>query len=202
MNTTTSKDGTTIAFDRLGQGPLVVLVGGALQHRALDRVIGQRAPVLAQHFTLVHYDRRGRGDSGDTPPYAVAREIEDLDAVIASVGGEAHVLGMSSGGALALAAAARLSARMKTLALYEVPFNDDPAARAAWQPFVVELRSLLTTDRRDEALALFMRHFGTPSEQLGAMRQSSVWPMLLSIAPTLAYDIPCSGATTPYPWSR
>ena len=193
MNTTTSKDGTTIAFDRLGEGPLVVLVGGALQHRALDRVIGQRAPVLAQHFTLIHYDRRGRGDSGDTPLDAVAREIEDLDAVIDSVGGEAHVLGMSSGGALALAATPQLGGRVKKLALYEVPFNDDPSARAAWQPFAVELRSLLAADRRDEALALFMRHFGTPLEQLEAMRHSPLWPMLLSVAPTLAYDIAVLG---------
>src|SRR5689334_22065178 len=112
METVISRDGTPIAFDRRGAGPVVVLVGGALQHRALDQVIGQRAAVLAQHVTLVHYDRRGRGDSGDTAPYAVAREIEDLEALIDREEGPVTVLGMSSGGALALDAAAGLGPKI------------------------------------------------------------------------------------------
>lgn len=199
MNTTTSKDGTTIAYDRLGQGPLVVLVGGALQHRALDRVIGQRAATFAQHFTVIPYDRRGRGDSGDTPPYAVEREIDDLEAVIDRAGGVAYVLGMSSGGALALAAADRLQAKMKKLALYEVPYNDEPAARTSWERFAVDLRSLLGANRRADALVLFMQRFGTAPEQIEAMRRSPVWPLLLSVAPTLAYDIAVLGPENAIP---
>ncbi|MFO7169830.1 MAG: alpha/beta hydrolase [Chloroflexota bacterium] len=199
MGTVASKDGTAIAFDRLGQGPVVVLVGGALQHRALDRVIGQRAQVLAQHCTLIQYDRRGRGDSGDTQPYAVEREIEDLEAIIDSAGGEAVVLGMSSGGALALEAAHALGPKITKLVLYEVPYNDDAAARASWERFAAELRSLLAADRRGDALALFMRQVGTPDEQIAEMRRSPLWPMLEGVAHTLAYDIAVLGKDNSIP---
>jgi pimeloyl-ACP methyl ester carboxylesterase len=202
MYTVTSNDGTMIAFDRLGHGPVLVMVGGALQHRALDRVIGQRAETLAQRFTVIHYDRRGRGDSGDTPPYEVAREIEDLETVIDHVGGAAYVLGMSSGGALALEAAQKLGAKIQKLALYEVPYNDDPAARASWSRFAVELRSLLAADRREDALVRFMQHMDTDPEQIDGMRASSIWPMLVGVAPTLAYDIAVLGDDNAIPAAR
>jgi pimeloyl-ACP methyl ester carboxylesterase len=87
MKTVISKDGTVIAFDRLGRGPALILVGGALEHRAMDSETAQLAPLLAEHFTVFHYDRRGRGDSTDTQPYAVEREIEDIDALITEAGG-------------------------------------------------------------------------------------------------------------------
>src|SRR5947208_11571246 len=105
MNQVISKDGTVIAFDRLGEGPALILVGGAFQHRAIDPRTAQLAALLARHFTTFHYDRRGRGDSLDTQPYTVEREVEDLDALIKEAGGEAAVFGMSSGGVLALEAA-------------------------------------------------------------------------------------------------
>ncbi len=202
MDTTTSRDGTRIAFDRLGQGPALVMVGGALQHRALDRVVGQRAEVLARHFTVILYDRRGRGDSADTPPYAVEREIEDLEAVIDSAGGRACVLGMSSGGALALEAVAALGTKIQKLAVYEVPYNDDPAARASWARFAPELRALLAADRREDALALFMRQVGTPEDQIAGMRGSPLWPMLVSAVPTLVYDIAVLGPECSIPAGR
>jgi len=104
MKTVTSKDGTTIAYDQAGTGPLLVLVDGALNSRSFG-LNGPLAPILADRFTVVTYDRRGRGDSGDTPPYAVQREIEDLAAVIDVVGGPAYVYGISSGAGLALEAA-------------------------------------------------------------------------------------------------
>src|SRR6266576_3588861 len=107
MKKVTSKDGTAIAFDRSGKGPAVILVGGAFQYRAIDPPTAQLAALLAQHFTVFHYDRRGRGASLDTHPYAVEREIEDLEAPIKEAGGSAFVFGMSSGGVLALDAAAR-----------------------------------------------------------------------------------------------
>jgi pimeloyl-ACP methyl ester carboxylesterase len=107
MNQVLSKDGTTIAFDRSGQGPALILVGGAFQYRAIDPPTAQLAALLAEQFAVFHYDRRGRGDSSDTLPYAVAREVEDLEALINEAGGSAFVFGMSSGGALALDAAAR-----------------------------------------------------------------------------------------------
>ncbi len=106
MRTVTSKDGTTIAFDQSGTGPALILVGGAFEQRAMDSETAQLAafPLLAQHFTVVHYDRRGRGDSTDTPPYAVEREIEDIEALIDATGGAALVSGISSGAALAMEA--------------------------------------------------------------------------------------------------
>lgn len=109
MELATSRDGTTIAFDRIGSGPPIILVGGALSLRSgPDRLVER----LSQQFTVFDYDRRGRGDSGDTAPYAVEREIEDIDAVIAAAGGSASVYGISSGAILALEAAQRLPDRV------------------------------------------------------------------------------------------
>lgn len=132
MQTVSSKDGTPIAFDRLGKGPALILVGGAFQHRAIDGKTAALAALLAQRFTVFHYDRRGRGDSGDTLPYAVAREVEDMEALIREAGEPAFVFGMSSGAVLALEAAARGAAITK-LALYEPPFSagDDGARRVS-----------------------------------------------------------------------
>src|SRR5260370_7404255 len=96
MKKVQSADGTTIAFDQLGKGPAIILVGGALEQRAMDSETAQLAPLLAQHFTVFHYDRRGRGDSTDTLPYAVEREIEDIEALITEAGGSAFVFGISS----------------------------------------------------------------------------------------------------------
>lgn len=98
MDTVTLRDGTTIAFDRSGEGPTVILVDGALQHRAFDPRTAELAAVLAEQFTVFNYDRRGRGDSGDTPPYAVAHELQDLEALIEEAGGSAFLYGSSSGG--------------------------------------------------------------------------------------------------------
>ena len=125
METVTSKDGTTIAFDRLGDGPPVILVGGGSVDRTVNAPL---AALLAPHFTVFNYDRRGRGDSGDSAPYAVEREVEDIDALITVAGGSAAVYGTSSGGALALEAAAHGLAFTK-LALWEVPFMLDDAGR-------------------------------------------------------------------------
>ena len=119
-----SSDGTPIAFDRSGEGPPVILVPGLFQHRAIDPGTAELAALLAPRFTVFHYDRRGRGDSGDTAPYAVEREVEDVGALIDEAGGAAALYGMSSGGALALEAAARGLAVTK-LAVYEPPFTDD-----------------------------------------------------------------------------
>lgn len=148
MNQVLSKDGTVIAFDLSGTGPAVVLVGGAFQYRAIDPPTAHLAALLAEQFTVFHYDRRGRGESSDTPPYAVEREMEDLEALIQEAGGSACVFGMSSGGVLALGAAARGLAITK-LALYEPPFNSgDERARAAAQHYSRELTALLSEGRR------------------------------------------------------
>jgi pimeloyl-ACP methyl ester carboxylesterase len=126
MRTVISKDGTPIAFDQSGQGPALILVTGALTTRADWTSL---AAHLAPHFSVFAYDRRGRGESGDRAPYAVEREVEDLDALITEAGGSAFVFGHSSGGALALEAAVQLGDKVKKLAMYEVPYNDDSEAQ-------------------------------------------------------------------------
>jgi pimeloyl-ACP methyl ester carboxylesterase len=131
MNKTVSRDGTPIAFDRSGKGPALILVDGALCYRA-SGPSRPMAAVLAEHFTVITYDRRGRGDSGDTAPYAVEREVDDLDALIKETGEAAFVFGVSSGAALALEAANRGLA-IKKLALYEAPFIvDDSRPKISW----------------------------------------------------------------------
>src|SRR5947209_9662324 len=188
MNQVISKDGTTIAFDRSGQGPTLILVGGAFQHRAIDPRTAQLAALLAQHFTVFHYDRRGRGDSSDTQPYAVEREVEDLDALIKESGGSAFVFGMSSGAALAIEAAACGLAITK-LAFYEPPFNSgDATGRQASENYTRQLTALLTEGRRGDAVALAMTTWGAPAEAIAGMRQTPVWSLFESVAPTLAYD--------------
>lgn len=188
MNKVLSKDGTPIAFDRSGKGPVVILVGGAFQHRAIDPRTAQLAALLAQHFTVFHYDRRGRGDSGDTQPYAVEREIEDLDALIQEAGGSAFVFGMSSGAVLSLEAAAH-GLTIKKLALYEPPFNaGNDTARQAAENYTKQLTALLAEGRRGDAVALAMTTFGAPAEAVAGMRQAPIWSLFESVAPTLAYD--------------
>ena len=188
MNKVSSKDGTPIAFDRSGKGPAVILVGGAFQYRAIDPRTAHLAALLAQNFTVFHYDRRGRGDSGDTQPYAVEREIEDLEALVNEAGGSAFVFGMSSGGALSLEAAAR-GLKIKKLAMYEPPFNSgDDTARQAAENYTKQLTALLAGGRRGDAVALAMTTFGAPAEAVAGMRQAPLWSLFESVAPTLAYD--------------
>src|SRR5262245_32332020 len=118
MTIVTSKDGTKIAFDKVGAGPAVILVNGAIAYRAFDPSMAQLAELLGKHFTVYNYDRRGRGDSGDTPPFAREREIEDLQALVADAGGNAMVFGISSGGVLSLDAAAA-TPRITRVVVYE-----------------------------------------------------------------------------------
>jgi len=192
MDMVTSRDGTTIAFDRYGAGPAVILVGGAFQHRAIDQQTRQLAELLAASFTVFHYDRRGRGDSGDTLPYAVEREVEDLAALIDQAGGSAHVFGMSSGAALGLEAAASTLPVTK-LALYEPPFNLEESRRSAMQAYSRQLATLLSEGHRGDAAALAMTTFGAPPEAVEGMRHAPVWGMFESVAPTLAYDAAIMG---------
>jgi len=147
-----------------------------------------REAALAPHFTVFAYDRRGRGESGDTAPYAVEREVEDLEALITEAGGSAFVFGHSSGAALALEAAVQLSENVKKLAMYEVPYNDESEAKLTWRAYIHHLTEALAADRRGDAVALFMQYVGMPAEQIEGMRQTPAWPLLEAIAPTLAYD--------------
>jgi pimeloyl-ACP methyl ester carboxylesterase len=183
MDQVQSRDGTKIAFDRMGDGPPVVLVDGALSHRRLGPMAGLAEP-LAADVTVVTYDRRGRGESGDTPPYAVAREVEDLAAVIGAAGGAAAVFGLSSGGALALEAAAS-GLPITKLALYEPPYSVEPDEDPA---YLERLHELLAAGRNGDAVEWFLSNAGVPPEALAGMREQPEWPLFEAVAPTLAYD--------------
>jgi pimeloyl-ACP methyl ester carboxylesterase len=187
MDTVRSKDGTTIAFEEQGDGPALILVDGAMGTRSAGSK-PELATLLAGHFTVYRYDRRGRGDSADTMPYAVEREIEDIEALIDRAGGSAFLYGHSSGGCLALDATVRLGGKVKKLAVYEVPYNDDPEARKAWGEYIKNLTEALASDRRGDAVALFMALVGMPAAQIEAMRQAPFWGGMGAVAPTLAYD--------------
>ncbi len=185
MDTTVSADGTSIAFDRTGEGPPLVLVGGALSDR---RAAGPLAALLAGAFTVIGYDRRGRGGSGDTPPYAVEREVEDIGALIEALGGPAFVFGHSSGAVLALEATAR-GVGVSRLALYEPPFIVDDSRPPLPEDYLARLEELLAAGERGEAVAHFMRVGpGVPEEMLEGMRGSQMWAQMEALAHTLPYD--------------
>lgn len=187
MEKTVSKDGTPIAFDRLGNGPALILVDGGLCSRAFGPMPAL-AKLLAAHFTVFHYDRRGRGDSGDRLSYDVQREIEDLDAVIAAAGGSAAVFGASSGGALALEAAARLSG-ITRVAIYEAPFIIDDTHPPLPPTFIAETRALIDAGKRGEALKKFMRLVGMPAPFVWVMPLLPFWKKLKAVAHTLTNDL-------------
>jgi pimeloyl-ACP methyl ester carboxylesterase len=186
----TSKDGTSIAYERAGAGPALVLVDPALGYRGFDNVrgLGER---LTADFTVYSYERRGRGDSGDTLPYAVEREVEDLAAVIAEAGGRAGVYGFSSGALLALHAAAA-GVPIEKLVLMEPPIgtDDDPADSA----FTAEMAELVAAGRRREAVERFLAGVGLPAEMLAEM--APMMPALDAVAHTIVYDCLISEATT------
>jgi pimeloyl-ACP methyl ester carboxylesterase len=188
VSTVRSSDGTRIGFDRSGTGPPLILVGGAFQYRAIDESTAELVERLAPTFTVFHYDRRGRGESGDNPPYSVEREIEDLDALIEAAGGSAFVFGMSSGGALTLEAAASGLAITK-LALYEPPFAVEETSFKAPDDFLEQLRKLNAAGRRGDAVEYFLSvGLGMPAEMVAEMRRAPVWHGFEAVAHTLVYD--------------
>jgi pimeloyl-ACP methyl ester carboxylesterase len=185
METVTSRDGTTIAFDRLGAGPPVVLVCGGSTDRQANAGLAQ---VLADDFTVLNFDRRGRGDSGDTLPYAIEREIEDIEAVIDAAGGSAHLWGSSSGAALALEAAEHLDGKIRKLALWEPPFIIDPAQRPP-DDQVEQYERMVAEGRRGDAVEFFMsKVVKMPDDFVAFARTQPFWAGQEKIAHTLAYD--------------
>ncbi|TDW15968.1 alpha/beta fold hydrolase [Kribbella kalugense] len=178
MDTVTSADGTSIAYDRLGSGEPLILVGGALCDRHALRPL---ADELASHFDVVTYDRRGRGDSGDTTPYAVQREVEDIDAVLTAVGGTAAIYGHSSGAGLA-AIAAGTGLPFTKVVLHEPPYGPDDADSSEDGERVLEL---IRAGENQEAVELFLLMTGMPKPEA---LQIAATPGLADVAPTLAYD--------------
>lgn len=183
--TVLSRDGTTIAFDRVGQGPVLILIMGAMCSRTLGPGV-KLAPDLARRFTVFTYDRRGRGGSSDNGPYAVEREIEDLDALIKKAGGSAFVFGHSSGAVLAVNAAAR-GLPIRKLALYEAPLIVDssrPSTEGDW----AQMKAFVAAGRRGDAVKVFLRSVGVPGFVGAIMRWTPMWSKLTTVAHTLPYD--------------
>jgi pimeloyl-ACP methyl ester carboxylesterase len=190
-----SSDGTPITFDVQGRGPALILVTGGLDDGSENTPLARE---LSQRFEVFNYARRGRAPSGDTLPYAVAREIEDIEALMDRAGGHAHLYGLSSGGALVLEAAlAGISA--DRLAVYEVPFDLASETAARQREYVAKLEDLLARGERGRALELFMRLAGSSEEMIDAARRSAFWSQLEALAHTLAYDAACLGDRIPHP---
>ena len=193
MSTLTSSDGSTIAYELDGNGPALILVDGAMCFRDGGPMRGIAA-ALRDRLTVVLYDRRGRGESTDAladpsaRAVAVAREIDDLSALVDAAGGRASLFGMSSGGALALAATAALGPdRVPRVAVYEPPYLPDPMLPSA-EAYTRQLLDALATDDRTTAVELFLRRVGVPEAGIEGMRSSPGWDATLALAPTLAYD--------------
>lgn len=184
MRKVVSSDGTVIAYDRYGQGPAVILVGGALTSalRSFPSFV-QLAARLSSIFTIYTYDRRGRGDSGDTQPYTVERELDDLEALIREAGGTAAVHGRSSGAIVALEATVRGAAITK-LSLFEPPVSADEPDPGS----VAGCSKLIAAGRRGEVVRQFQSGVGLPADAIAAMRRTPEWPRLEAVAHTLAYD--------------
>ncbi|MFE9775996.1 alpha/beta fold hydrolase [Streptomyces sp. NPDC005931] len=179
-----SRDGTSLAYESAGRGPVVVLVSGAM---STGGTLAPLAAPLSERFRAVVYDRRGRGGSGDTAPYAVEREVEDLAALIEALGGEASLFGVSSGGALALRAAAN-GLPVRSVAVYETPYAMSEQALAERAEYTERLTRALGEGRRGDAVELFLRLTGLGDAVIEGARQSAMWAGMESIAPSLAHD--------------
>lgn len=184
----TSKDGTKIAYDKIGQGPALILIAGAFSYRKFPQQV-ELASLLSEYFTVYNYDRRGRGDSGDTQPYNVNREVEDLQALIDEAGGSAYVWGLSSGAALALRAAEK-GVNITKLALHEPPFVVKVEDRKPPKDFTKHTTILISNNNRGEAIKYFMtKGMGAPTLIVSMMRiMPGVWSKLMAVAHTLPYD--------------
>jgi len=191
LKTVTSKDGTTIAYEQSGTGPAIILVGALLStHSDLAKL----AALLAPNYTVINYDRRGRGQSTDTLPYAVQREVEDIEALIEEAGGSAHVYGISSGAVLALEAAAH-GAAIQSLALYEPPFIVDASRAPMPDDYRDRVEHLVAAGKPGDAVRMFMRHVGVPRALVALMALMPMFKRLKAVAHTLAYDAAVMGDT-------
>jgi pimeloyl-ACP methyl ester carboxylesterase len=190
-----SADGTVIAFDAWGEGEPLVIIDGATAYPAINPLDEELGRLLSDRFRTYAYDRRGRGDSTDTAPYAIAREIEDIAALIEVAGAPATVFGWSSGAVLALDAAAA-GLPIKRLALFEPPFVVDDSRPPLPADYVERLDAAVAAGRPGDAAAIFMTDaVGMPPEALDGLRESDFWPVMEAVAPTIAYDGRIMGST-------
>jgi pimeloyl-ACP methyl ester carboxylesterase len=190
MHKTFSKDGTSIAYNKTGEGPAVILVDGAFCSSKFGPM-PKLAPVLEKYFTVITYDRRGRGESGDTKPYDLQREIEDIHALIQIAGGTAHLFGISSGAILALRAAAS-GLNITKLALFEPPFVGDRGNRPANPE--AELKTMISENRRGDAVNYYLKKvMGVPMMVPLILRLTPNWSKMKANAASLLYDAAVCG---------
>ncbi|HSE29713.1 MAG TPA: alpha/beta hydrolase [Candidatus Saccharimonadales bacterium] len=189
MNFVTSKDGTKIAYEKVGSGSPLVLVGGGLCDRKTSSCGTPLAALLASNFTVYCYDRRGRGDSGggNTEPYSVQCEIDDLKALVAKIGEPVYLYGMSSGGFLSMKAIAAGLAVNK-LVVYEPPFSTQSDEINQWKRYVIDVKKHIAKRQYSEAATLFMKTAGMPSFMVKIIKLTPIWKKVVKLAPTLAYD--------------
>lgn len=198
MHVITSRDGTDIAYEKVGNGPALILVGGALASRAdHDKLVEH----LSEKFSVYNFDRRGRGDSGDKKPYAVERELEDIEVLIDAAGGTAYLYGISSGACLALEAAAALGNKVSKLAVYEAPYDEAHGAAEYWM-YHTRLQQDISADRRGDAVEHHLKFVGVPDVALLTLKVSPKWSAMKDVAPTLLYDIAVVGADRSIPVDR
>ena len=193
MKIVTSKDGTTIAFDQIGTGPVIVLVNSP---RQIERSMRKLAKLLAEEFTVINYDRRGRGDSTDTSPYAVQREVEDIEALIDVAGGSVFIFGSSSGCGSCFGSSQQTFSKVRKQILYEPPFIVDDSRPPMPADFVEQVKDLLAKGKRSDALKLFFSTaMGIPSIFIFMMRLMPSWSKSKAVAHTLPYDLMILGDT-------
>jgi pimeloyl-ACP methyl ester carboxylesterase len=195
MEKVISNDGTVIAYEKTGSGPALILIDGALCYRSFGPM-PKLAPLLAEHFTVYYYDRRGRGDSTDVQPYSAEKEVEDIAALVKAAGGSAYLAGLSSGAALALKAA-EAGVNVPKIALYEPPFVYEKNSAKSKIDHAGNLRSLLASDRRGAAVKYFMvKMVGAPAIAAFIMALMPMFKKLKAVAHTLPYDAAVMGDFT------
>ena len=188
MQTIRSKDGTSLAYDVYGSGPALLYITGAGCFRAFWPIV-QDAKAFAREFTVYNYDRRGRGDSSDTQPYAIEREIEDIEALIDAAGGRACLYGHSSGAVLALEAALRLGDKVEKVVMYDPPYVHDETEKSRYDVTNRKVRQLLQAGENARAMRTFLTDIGMPKLFVLLVRLIPGWKSMVALAPTLAYDI-------------
>jgi len=185
MEAVRSKDGTPIAFERSGEGPALVIVGGPFDTRLSSREL---TPLLANNYTVYEYDRRGRGDSGNSPIYSIEREVEDLAAIVTVAGGSAYLYGHDSGGALALEAASR-GVHANKVAVWEPPYTADNIGDGGSSELLEQVGGQVAAGDNDRAAEVFLEGSGTTAESIELMKVGPEWARIRALAPTLVYDL-------------
>lgn len=188
MKTIQSKDGTSLAYDIYGSGPPLIYITGASCFRSFWPIV-QDAKAFAKEFTVYNYDRRGRGDSTDTHPYAIEREVEDVAALLDAAGGKASLYGHSSGAVLALETALRFGDKIDKVVMYDPPYVHDEAEKTQYNQLSQQVHNFLQAGKNAQAMTTFLQGIGMPKIFVYLLRFMPGWKTMRDLAPTLAYDI-------------